>query len=158
MRWLNFHLIVCIAITVFVAGCKNDEPTQPAHEGFAGIMTTDTGCTVIEGDTTDFLPRPITTAGFPHTPLNYSLIKACPNPVVGDSIYIEFQLPVADSVLLVAFATTNAAPVATIHNSNGPLPAGVYRVLWGFGGPRGIYRVRMTTGSGFSAYGDVEFQ
>jgi hypothetical protein len=156
MRWLNFHLIVCIAITVFVAGCKKDEPTQPAHEGFAGIMTTDAGCTVIGGDTTDFLPRPITTVGFPHTPLNYSLIKACPNPVAGDTVSIEFQIPVADSVFIYASATTNAPPVATILNER--LPAGVFRILWGFGGPRGIYRVRMTTGSGFSAYGDVEFQ
>ncbi|MGA9117645.1 MAG: hypothetical protein WB626_12810 [Bacteroidota bacterium] len=151
-RWLP----VCLALIFIPAGCTKDQTSEPAPSPFSGILETDSSCTIIGGDTTDFLPRP-TLSGPPQgTPSNYSLIMACPNPVPGDTTTIEFQIPVTDSVWLEAFVVPSAAPVATILRER--LPAGVYRILWGFSGANRIYRVQMSTQNGFSSYGDVEFR
>jgi hypothetical protein len=155
MRKVSLCLIICLTIGFILLSCKKDEPTQTSQETFSGIMVTDAGCIIVGGDTTDFLPRP-TGGGIGSIPTNYSLIMACPNPVVGDTTSIRFQIPVSDSVLIQAFPRPNAASVAVILNQR--LPAGVFMVRWGFNGPNGVYRVRMSTERGFTSYGDVEFQ
>ena len=155
MKDLKWYLVSTVMVIISCIGCRKDEPTQPAQELFFGILITDANCAIVGGDTTDFLPRP-TGGGGGTLPTNYSLIKACPNPVIGDTTTIYFQIPVADSVVIRAFATTNAPPLATIVSER--LPAGRFQVRWGFNGVNGVYRVQMSTGSGFTSYGDVEFR
>jgi hypothetical protein len=128
---------------------------QPAQETFSGIRETDANCIDLGGDMTEFLPRPTVGPGG-NIPTDFSLIGACPNPVVGDTTITRFQIPVTDSVIIQAIPRPVAAPVALIYNQRAF--AGVYSIRWGFSGPRGMYRVQMSTGGGFSAYGDVEFK
>ena len=156
MKRLASYLFVFFTLSLNVTSCKKEQTLETRQEPFSGIMETNVNCVVIGGGTTDFLPRPTRSGQFPNLPTNYSLVKACPNPVLGDTTFIEFQIPVADSVWLQVFATTNAPPIATILSER--LPLGYFRFRWGFNGPNGVYRVWMYAGNGFTAYGDVEFR
>ncbi len=154
-RWIGITVIACL-----FAGC-DDSSQPPTDERFEGILRTDNVCTILGGDTTDFLPRPegfIDTVSVPPIvgpPENFSLIGACPNPT-DNGTEIHFQLSERDSVWILAYDRPGGAPVDTIFNS-GDNPIGVYTVFWANPNGPGIYRIVMRTATGFRSYGDVEF-
>jgi hypothetical protein len=115
-------------------------------------MTDATG-TILGGDTTDFLPRPLSNGLLP---ANFSFIGAYPNPVDGNSVNLRYQLPQADTVLIRIYDGPNRPPVDTL--SNDIRAAGSHLILWTWSGPRGILRAVMTTSTGFRSYGDIEFR
>jgi len=130
--------------------CGEDSVEPIKSTSFEGILETNTQCTILGGDTTDFLPRPLT------GPANYSLKWACPNPALGKVTSIHLQLPQPDSVWIYIYDRPGRSPIDTLYNRI--LPAGTHSHSWKHDGPAGIYRIKMYTGSGFTSYGDVQLE
>ncbi len=140
--------LIPVFVILAVLACSDDGPMKGDNdETFKGILEMDIFCNVIGGDTTDFQPRP--------EPGNYSLIGACPNPIIGDAAVIKFKIPQADSVWIFVFDKPNSPPIGMLFNHQ--IPEGVYEIMWNNTGPMGIYRVEMYAASGFTSYGDVQF-
>ena len=149
----SYPLVLTIVILLALVGCKDDGSSPPPPESFSGILMTDATGTILGGDTTDFQPRPLSNG---HLPTNYSFICAYPNPVDGNSVYLRYQLPQPDTVLIRVYDGPNRPPVDTL--SNDIRPAGSFLILWTWSGPKGILRAEMTTPTGFRSYGDIQFR
>ena len=143
-------VLLAIVFCLQAWSCEEDTVKPKKSELFEGILEVDVLCNIVGGDTTDFLPRP--QAG----PANYSLKHACPNPALGKTTGIHWQIPQPDSVWILAYDRPGGPPVDTLYNQRSL--AGSYVKYWTYNGPAGIYRIRMFTGSGFSSYGDVQLE
>ena len=153
----------CIGIAVvacLLAGC-DDSSQPPVAEKFEGILRMDNVCTILGGDTSDFMPRPegfIDTTVVPPMvgpPDNFSLIGACPNPT-DRYTEVHFQISERDSVWILAYDHPGGTPVDTIFN-RGDNPVGSYTHVWQSPNGPGIYRIVMRSATGFRSYGDVQF-
>ena len=152
--------LVILLLIAAVGSCGDDQGPLLEQKPFEGIREFDLECRLIGGDSTDFEPRPVGLVdtvivppiGYP--PQNYSLVSACPNPAMGTTI-IHFNLPQSDFVWLLVYDRTNSPPIDTLFARLGP--AGSHAVVWSNPGARGVFRVEMSTQSGFRSHGDVEF-
>ena len=142
--------LLAIVFCLHAWSCEEDSVTPSKNESFEGVLEVDVMCNVVGGDTTDFLPRPLPGGA------NYSLYYACPNPALGKTTGIHWQIPQPDSVWILAYDRPGGLPVDTLYNRSGP--EGKYAISWTYDGPAGIYRIKMFTESGFSSYGDVQLE
>ncbi len=148
LRFKN-NILVIANLCLLIWSC-GDETTTPGNseERFQGILEVDVACNIIGGDTTDFRPQLE-----PGGPEIYSLKYACPNPALGKTTWIHWSMPVRDSVWIYAFGAPGGSPVDTLYNRTAP--PGQHSVRWSYAGPKGIYRIKMFTETGFTSYGDV---
>src|SRR5262245_50337808 len=157
----TLRCVVITATLVAASSCDENPGPPPEQRPFEGIREFDEDCVSIGGDTTDFMPRPIvlvdTTVVPPYVGFsrNYSLVAACPNPTRTSTTLIEFVMPQPDSVWLLVYDRTNSPPIDTLYARSSP--AGTHKIMWYNPSANGIFRVEMSTRSGFRSHGDVQF-
>lgn len=151
--FLKGYPLLGVFIIYVLYGCSENQSLAPEPE-FSGILLTDGNGKVLGGDETDFLPRP--QQGLNGEPLNIAMFPAFPNPVIGDTVILQFQLPEPDTVSFFIQDRPESAPIDTLL-LNVSLPKGLLAVLWYYSGT-GIFRASMKTKSGFSSFGDIEFK